>query len=105
MQCVKLLVGYIETIFIGATATGARRGIVLNEEGKLHGLPFNKRIVSRKGGIDDVLFGNFFVTADNYKGQEVSLSDGQCSTYITARFKDRNLFISKKAACTSRLLF
>lgn len=88
----EIVGGYIEVITIGKTATGARLAIVLNEEGKLEGLPFNKRLITRKSGIADILVGTFFITAFNYQGDEVSLTDGQCATYIK-RFAKTEIYI------------
>ena len=39
----KIVGGYIENVFIGRTKKGAKVAIVLNEEGKLEGLPFNRQ--------------------------------------------------------------
>lgn len=68
--------GYIENVFIGEV-DGLKIGIVVNEEGKLIQLPPNRRIVGF-----DVLVGTFFITAYNYQGDNVSLSDDIAETYI-----------------------
>lgn len=72
--------GYIENVTIGTTASGARISIVVNEEGKLIGLPFNRRIMGKGGS--DLLVGTFFITAYNLEGDNVSLSDAECEQYI-----------------------
>ena len=77
----EIVGGYIENVFIGETKTGARVGIVCNEEGKLKDLPFNRRILGNKG-IADVLVGRFFITAYNMQGESISLTDAQAEWYI-----------------------
>lgn len=58
--------GYIETIL-------ARSDIILvcNEEGKLIGLPHNRTIHG------EPIVGTFFLTASNYDGEFISLTDEQ----------------------------
>lgn len=73
----EIVGGWIEHISIGERKNGARLGIVLNEEGKLIGLPFNRSIV----GFDD-LVGNFFITAHNLEGDTVSLTDEEAEFFI-----------------------
>lgn len=73
----EIVGGYIENVTIGETKTGARIGCVVNEEGKLMGLPFNRRIIR----FDD-LAGTFFITAYNLEGDNVSLSDADCESLV-----------------------
>jgi hypothetical protein len=73
----KIVGGYTEKIIIGKTATGARIGIVVNEEGKLQGLPLNRRLI----GLDD-LVGTFFITAYNMIGDNISLNDEEAEKMI-----------------------
>jgi hypothetical protein len=73
----KIVGGYIENVFIGRTKKGAKVGIVLNEEGKLEELPFNRHIV----GFDS-LVGTFFITAYNLEGNNVSLTNEEVEKYI-----------------------
>lgn len=73
----EIVDGYIENVFIGETKTGCRIGCVINEEGKLIGLPFNREIVNF-----DILVGSFFITAYNLEGDNVSLSDAECDVLI-----------------------
>lgn len=73
----EIVGGWIENVFIGETDTGARLGIVLNEEGKLIGLPFNRKITGF-----DILVGTFFITAYNLQGDNVSLTDEQAECFI-----------------------
>ena len=51
--------------------------IVLNEEGKLEELPFNRHIVGF-----DILVGTFFITAYNLEGDNVSLTNEEVEKYI-----------------------
>jgi hypothetical protein len=73
--------GYIEHVTIGETETGAKITAVINEEGKLLDLPYNRRIFGTGGFFDD-LVGAFFITAINLVGENVSLSDAQAEKYI-----------------------
>lgn len=73
----EIVGGHIENIFCGNTPKGARLGIVVNEEGKLIQLPFNRHIVNF-----DTLVGTFFITAYNFQGDNVSLSDEECAKLI-----------------------
>jgi hypothetical protein len=75
----KIVGGYIENLFIGRTKKGAKVGIVLNEEGKLIELPYNRHIV----GLD-ILVGTFFITAYNLEGDNISLTDEEAEKYIRA---------------------
>jgi hypothetical protein len=86
-----LVGGWLENVFIGETETGAKLGIVLNEEGKLIGLPENRKIIGRGGG-SDVLVGNLFITAYNYEGDAVSLSDDLANSVIE-RFTTKNVYL------------
>lgn len=72
--------GWIENVTIDKTATGARVSIVVNEEGKLIGLPYNRRIIGRGGS--DILVGAFFITAYNLEGDNVSLSDDDADRLV-----------------------
>lgn len=73
----KIVGGYFENLTIGRSTTGVSFAIHLNEEGKLIGLPFNRRII----GFDD-LVGTFFVTAYNMQGDNISLSDKEADLFI-----------------------
>jgi Domain of unknown function (DUF3846) len=73
----KIVGGYIENIFIGRTKKGAKVGVVLNEEGKLEGLPFNRQLVGF-----DFLVGTFFITAYNLEGNNISLTNEEVEKYI-----------------------
>jgi hypothetical protein len=72
--------GWLENVFIGETSSGAKIGCVVNEEGKLIGLPFNRRILARQA--IDILAGTFFITAYNLQGDNVTLSDAECERLI-----------------------
>jgi Domain of unknown function (DUF3846) len=82
--------GWIENLFIGSTEKGARVGICLNEEGKLIGLPFNRRLVGNH--VSDVIVGSFFITAYNMEGDNVSLTDQEAEAFIR-RFKGVEVYI------------
>jgi hypothetical protein len=73
----KIVAGYTENLFIGRTRKGARVGIVLNEEGKLKGLPLNRQLIDF-----DILVGTFFITAYNLEGDNVSLTNEEVEKYI-----------------------
>jgi hypothetical protein len=73
--------GYIEHVTIGETKTGAKITAVINEEGKLNNLPYNRRIFDSKGFVD-IFVGTFFITAINLVGENVSLSDEQAEQFI-----------------------
>jgi hypothetical protein len=73
----KIVNGYIENVFIGEF-DGLKIALVLNEEGKLKGLPLNRRIV----GFVNPIVGTFFISAYNKKGDAVNLSDDLAETYI-----------------------
>lgn len=77
----EIVDGYIENLFIGRTEKDARVGIVLNEEGKLIDLPFNRRLLGSRGVID-IIVGTFFITAYNLQGESISLSDEEAEKYI-----------------------
>jgi hypothetical protein len=83
----KIVGGYIENVFVGQTKSGARVGIILNEEGKIHGLPFNRKIIEF-----DTLVGTFFITAYNLQGENISLSDEESEYYIE-RFRDLEVYL------------
>jgi len=75
-----LVGGYIEIIRMGNTETGGSLAITLNEEGKLMGLPYNRRIIARNGS--DIFVGTFFITAFNMQGDNISLKDSECDHFI-----------------------
>lgn len=77
----KIVGGHIENLFFGQTAKGARLGIILNEEGKLLDLPFNRKLLGSKG-IVDIAVGTFFITAYNMRGENISLTDLEAEKYI-----------------------
>jgi hypothetical protein len=83
----KIVGGYIELVNIGRTESGSSVAITLNEEGKLKGLPFNRRIIDF-----DILVGTFFITAYNMQGDNVSLSNLECEKYIK-RFTPLEVYV------------
>jgi hypothetical protein len=68
--------GYYENVFIGEQ-DGKRFGIGVNEEGKLMGLPVNRILVGF-----DVLVGPMFITAYNYEGDSVTLTDIEANLFV-----------------------
>ena len=88
----EIVGGWIENVFIGETKMGARVGIVLNEEGKLIGLPANRRIHFQRGS--DTLVGNLFITAYNMQGDNVTLTDAEAEFYIK-RFAAQDVYFYK----------
>ena len=55
--------GYIETVRLSDTAA-----LLVNEEGKLLGLPLNRVILDKRGQLRDTLVGNILIVG--VKGQE-----------------------------------
>lgn len=53
----KVVGGYIEAIYPYEEEVA----IILNEEGKLMGLPFNRALINDDGRIVDVMCGDFFI--------------------------------------------
>jgi hypothetical protein len=86
----KLVGGYIEIVQMGKTETGGSLAITLNEEGKLIGLPYNRRIIGKGGS--DVFVGTFFITAYNMQGDNISLTDEQCEKMIR-RFNGMEVYL------------
>jgi hypothetical protein len=84
----KIVGGYFEIVNIGRTDTGATVAIHLNEEGKLIGLPFNRRIINF-----DILVGTFFISAYNMVGDNISLTDLECEKYIK-RFAPLEVYVN-----------
>ena len=52
--------------------------LICNEEGKLDGLPLNRRMG------DDIIAGTFFVVGYNDEGEHISLTDEQAEKYMVA---------------------
>jgi hypothetical protein len=73
----KIVGGYYENVTIGRSKTGGSFAIHLNEEGKLIGLPFNRKIIGF-----DILVGTFFITAFNKQGDNISLTDKEADAFI-----------------------
>jgi hypothetical protein len=71
--------GYIQVLPFGHTQTGGTLAMTLNEEGKMIGLPFNRRLVGR---AHDFIVGTFFITAFNMEGDNITLTDAQCKKMI-----------------------
>jgi hypothetical protein len=86
----ELVGGYIEIIRMGNTESGGSIAITLNEEGKLMGLPYNRRIIGRGGS--DVFVGTFFITAFNMQGDNINLNDAECEK-IMKKFKGMEVYL------------
>jgi hypothetical protein len=86
----EIVGGWIEHISIASRPNGSRIGIILNEEGKLIGLPPNRIIEGRNGA--DVFVGTFFITAHNLEGDTISLTEKEAEEYIS-RFSSTHIYI------------
>jgi hypothetical protein len=73
----EIVGGYIESYFIGENVRGAQLFIFVNEEGKLKGLPFNRKIVT-----GDFLAGTFLISAVNMQGDNISLTDQEAAKLV-----------------------
>ena len=62
--------GYIEAVPLGGDAV-----LICNEEGKLDGLPFNRRFGN------DILVGTFFIASSDDLGEFVSLPNSDIEKY------------------------
>jgi hypothetical protein len=82
LDSMKAIVGgWIEHVSIAERPNGSRIGIILNEEGKLIGLPPNRILNFRNGS--DVYVGTFFITAHNLEGDTISLTEQEAADYIS----------------------
>lgn len=86
----KIVGGWIEHISISSRPNGSRIGIILNEEGKLIGLPPNRILNGRNGS--DVIVGTFFITAHNLEGDTISLTETEAEAYIN-RFSATSIYL------------
>jgi hypothetical protein len=73
--------------------------IFCNEEAKLIGMEGNRRLEN-----DDIIAGTFLLAGDNHKGDTISLTDEQITTY-TARFQEPEEFTSEEVQDTVRMEF
>ena len=87
----ELVGGYIENVFIGATERNAKIGLLVNEEGKLKNLPFNRKIFYYNGNFE-ILVGRIVITAYNGQGDNISLTDQEAEKYIK-RFTQTEIYI------------
>lgn len=67
-----LVGGYIENVTLEDGV-----GLVCNEEGKLTGLPFNRRVPE----LNDVIRGNFFISRYNDEGETVDVTPEDIKKY------------------------
>lgn len=69
--------GYIETVY---THVDTAVALIVNEEGKLEGLPYNRALRDEKGNIYDVIVGNFLIVG--IMGEDFcSLTDNQVKRF------------------------
>lgn len=73
----EIVDGHMEHLIIGSTKKGVKIGIVLNGEGKILKLPYNRKILNL-----DTLVGTFFITAYNMQNDNISLTDDEADFYI-----------------------
>lgn len=73
LQAMQDLVGgYIENVTLEDGV-----GLICNEEGKLQGLPKNRRVAE----LNDVIRGPFFISRYNEEGETVDVTDGDVAKY------------------------
>jgi hypothetical protein len=80
----KIVGGYIEPIDLTFDReTGRKVSFVVNEEGKLNGLPDNRTmIIPRSGGAYmDMIVGTFYVNAWDDEGESVGLTESELEQY------------------------
>jgi uncharacterized protein DUF3846 len=87
----ELVGGYIENVFIGAAENNVKIGLLVNEEGKLQNLPFNRKLFYYNGNFE-ILVGRIVVTAYNDRGENISLPDKEAEKYIK-RFTQTEVYI------------
>lgn len=87
----ELVGGYIENVFIGTTERNIKIGLLVNEEGKLKDLPFNRKLFYYNGNFE-ILVGRIVITAYNNQGENISLTDQEAEKYIK-RFTQTEIYI------------
>jgi hypothetical protein len=65
--------------------------LLVNEEGKLKNLPFNRKIFYYNGNFE-ILVGRIVITAYNGQGDNISLTDQEAEKYIK-RFTQTEIYI------------
>lgn len=55
--------------------------LVYNDEGKINNLPYNRRLLDRKGNLLDIIAGTFFICSFDEEGNFTSLTDEQAEKY------------------------
>jgi hypothetical protein len=84
----SLVSGFIEMVTIDYNPEKNRSiSIVLNEEGKLLNLPFNRHIINL-----DTIVGTFLIVAFNAFGNTVSLTEEEAAYYIK-RFRSIEVYL------------
>jgi hypothetical protein len=80
----KIVGGYIEPIDIAYDSeTGRKVSFVVNEEGKLNGLPDNRTMIIPRndGAFMDMIVGTFYVNAWDDEGESVGLTESELEEY------------------------
>lgn len=49
--------------------------LVCNDEGKINNLPYNRRLLDRKGNLLDIIAGTFFICSFDEEENFISLTD------------------------------
>lgn len=73
----KAVGGYIDMVHVTSNVD-----IVLNDEGKLDGLPFNIYLIYKGSVVDFVVGDILIVGANNSTGETIGLSDKQINIYM-----------------------
>lgn len=73
----EIVGGYIEAVY----AKHGNALLIMNEDGKMHGLPLNRGIYEGDELLD-IICGTFFVTSYNDEGDFESLNDRQTAEWL-----------------------
>lgn len=55
--------------------------LVCNDDGKINNLPYNRRLLDRKGNLLDIIAGTLFICSFDEEGNFTSLTDEQAEKY------------------------
>jgi len=73
--------GFIESHPADLTGADPDVDLIVNEEGKLTGLPFNRELRGLDGEVYDIVAGTFFVSRKDDEGESISLTEGDIKKY------------------------
>lgn len=73
----KIVGGYIESVCLSDDGVY----LTCNEEGKIHGLPSNRPLMTEDGQVVDIIAGNFLVHRVDREGESCSLTDADIALY------------------------